>query len=274
MLLHALTLALGVLAVAGAPPDDEPEQRRVVHLRVPDEDSTLPGSSVVGDLRDGEVVELTVQNATGHATGHVRQCVRTQERLAPCWNPFPVQFDSDGAARVQYQLDARECPTEVGCVIAVDVDGTRTVAHTIFGAPAPPPPHVELSPPGPYVEGDLVTVVVSNVAPLLAVGISYCDPRCADRTSVAADDLGHATTTVQVGGRCPCCGIAVLAGVTETFVTLRFAPTPTPHYHPTRLAGGLAAAAVLLILAWLIIVTTDWRPPSEAATPDLDAADL
>jgi hypothetical protein len=53
-----------------------------------------------------------------------------------------------------------------------------------------------------------------------------------------------------------------------------FAPLLTPGYDARRLAIGLVVAAVLLAAAWRIVAAVDWRPPSEADTPDLDMAEL
>jgi hypothetical protein len=41
-------------------------------------------------------------------------------------------------------------------------------------------------------------------------------------------------------------------------------------YDPLRLAAGLGLAVLLLVVALWLVRTTDWRPPSEADTPELD----
>jgi hypothetical protein len=41
-------------------------------------------------------------------------------------------------------------------------------------------------------------------------------------------------------------------------------------YDASRLVAGLAIAALALGVAAWIVRTTDWRPPSEAGTPELD----
>ncbi|MBA3983423.1 MAG: hypothetical protein H0X61_07775 [Acidimicrobiia bacterium] len=53
-----------------------------------------------------------------------------------------------------------------------------------------------------------------------------------------------------------------------------FAPPPQPGYDASRLTVGLLVGAALLVAAWRIVAAVDWSPPSEAATPDLDAAEL
>jgi hypothetical protein len=45
-------------------------------------------------------------------------------------------------------------------------------------------------------------------------------------------------------------------------------------YDPARLVIGLGVAIALLIVAAWLVRTTDWHPPSEADTPELDRAPL
>jgi hypothetical protein len=66
----------------------------------------------------------------------------------------------------------------------------------------------------------------------------------------------------------------VIAGPHETFTSVSFAPLPMPRYDGLRMAIGLVVAAVLLFTAWRIVIAVDWRPPSEADTPDLDLVEL
>ena len=77
---------------------------------------------------------------------------------------------------------------------------------------------------------------------------------------------------VRVGERCRGCGIAVVAGSARVVLPVSFVAEPAPQYEPARLVAGLLIAAVLLVVAWRIVVTTDWRPPAEAAVPDPDEA--
>jgi hypothetical protein len=45
-------------------------------------------------------------------------------------------------------------------------------------------------------------------------------------------------------------------------------------YDPARLVIGLGVAIALLVVAGWLVRTTDWHPPSEADTPELDDASL
>jgi hypothetical protein len=48
----------------------------------------------------------------------------------------------------------------------------------------------------------------------------------------------------------------------------------TVTYDVARLVAGLGLAALLLAVAAWLVRTTDWRPPTEADTPELDGATL
>ena len=144
----------------------------------------------------------------------------------------------------------------------------------VFGAPAPPPPVVTISPTEPVEQGDEVRVDIAGLQPESAVQVGYCDPECGTPTRVVADSHGRATSTVIVGAPCDRCGVAVIGGAHDTLTAVEFAPPPQPGYDARRLTIGLLVAAALLVAAWRIVATIDWRPPSEAATPDLDLAEL
>ena len=144
----------------------------------------------------------------------------------------------------------------------------------IFGAAAPPPPTVEVSPTELVEEGDRLLVEITGLPPDAVVRVGYCDPECTAATRVVADSSGRASDTVVAGAPCEECGVAVIAGPHETMTPVSFAPLPVPGYDARRLAIGLVVAAVLLATAWRIVTAVDWSPPSEADTPDLDMAEL
>jgi hypothetical protein len=68
--------------------------------------------------------------------------------------------------------------------------------------------------------------------------------------------------------------VHVVAGSSSTFVPVRFSAPPGPDLEPDRVIPALVLAAALLATAWYLIKTSDWSPPSEAATPELDAITL
>ncbi|MDQ3738004.1 MAG: hypothetical protein M3337_02405 [Actinomycetota bacterium] len=275
---RAAMALLAVLGTGSQPGDDEGDLDDVVKLRaVLIEDTGITPSPVLDHLDDGDVLDVTVTDGVPGGRGTVRQCVRTTSGMASCVNDFPVQFGERGDARFQYQLvDTGRCGPARSCVLVVDDAGRtrRAVAHTVFGAPAPPPPVVTVTPGRLFEEGDEVQVVIGALTPGTTVQVGYCEPGCGNFTRVGADPLGLATTSVTIGANCERCGIAVIGGVHDSLTAMPFAPPPQPGYDTSRLTMGLLIAAALLITAWRIVATVDWRPPSEAATPDLDAVEL
>jgi hypothetical protein len=124
------------------------------------------------------------------------------------------------------------------------------------------------------LQGDEVRIDVVGAPPAASVQVAYCDPRCAAPTRVEADADGNASVAIKVGAPCAECRIAVIAGVHETSVDVPFAAALRPRYDPRRIAVCAAVALALLIIAGRVWRSTDWAPPSEAATPELDAIDL
>ena len=73
------------------------------------------------------------------------------------------------------------------------------------------------------------------------------------------------------------CGVSVVTDegfVAAPVVPIRFSRGPGAAYEPRRVAVGLAIALVLSAIAVALARTTDWHKPTEAATPEVDGADL
>ena len=205
----------------------------------------------------------------------MRQCTVTVTGFERCGNRFPVQFGAEGQATFQYQLvDPGGCDGGAACAVVVgDRAGERLAyAFTVFGGPAPPPPAVALTPPGPYEPGDDVRVEVSSLVPGARVRAAFCATTCGPSTTSTADGAGTAAVGVSVGERCGGCGIVVVAGASSALVPVSFVPPPSADYDLARVVAGLLAAALFLLLARRIVVSVDWRPPSEAQIPDVDLA--
>ena len=281
--MFAVRATLAVFAALGAPGlaggDDSGGGGDItveLAAKARDEQSVVP-TPVLDHLADGHVIDISLADGTAGAKGVVRQCVRNFGGVTGCTNRYPVQFGDGGDARFQYQLtDPGDCGPAGSCVLVVDdLEGERrALAVLVFGGPAPPPPVVTISPTELVEEGDEVRVDIAGLQPESAVQVGYCDPDCATATRVVADAGGQATSTVTVGSPCGRCGVAVIGSAHETLTPVPFAPAPRADYDARRLTLGLLAAAGLLVAAWRIVATIDWRPPSEADTPDLDVAEL
>ena len=62
-------------------------------------------------------------------------------------------------------------------LVVDDLDGQRqALAVLVFGAPAPPPPAVTISPAELVEEGDRVGVDIAGLQPYSIARIGYCNP--------------------------------------------------------------------------------------------------
>jgi hypothetical protein len=257
----------------------DPSQLIALHAGDP---GTAPAVPVVAGLRDGDVLRLRVDGLRYEDAPSVRQCRWAPDGLTDCRNAFPVTLGDMGEAVFQYQLDDAPaggdgCGPDAACVVVVGAEqGPVAVLSTVFGAPAPGPVRLDLASDGPHEVGTRLPVVAHDLPAGARVGLAFCSPRCrAVRTVTVAPD-GTARATLDLTARCEGrCVVAVLgAGARGTSTPVHLVAAPTPDHQPGRIAATLAGAALLLAVAWLAIGRTDWRPPSEAATPELDAAEL
>ncbi|MET0908050.1 MAG: hypothetical protein ABWZ99_01165 [Ilumatobacteraceae bacterium] len=277
---HATLAMLATLGGLGRSGDDDSGGGGhvvVEMVAVEREAQTVLPTPVLDQLAAGDVLDVSVVDGTDGANGAVRQCVRTLRGVAGCANRYPVRFDDRGDARFQYQLtDPGDCGPGGSCVLVVDDGdgGRRALAVLVFGAQAPPPPTVSIAPAELVEEGDQVRVDITGLQPQSAVRIGYCDPECTNSKRIMADMTGRASTTLIVGASCDRCGVAVIGSTHDTLTPVPFAPPERPDYDERRLTLGLLLAAALLATAWRIVAAIDWRPPSEADTPNLDAAQL
>jgi hypothetical protein len=255
--------------------------RALLHLVASDSSEPPAAVPVLEHLVDRDVLRVRVSGLTPDTGGQVRQCRRTPGGFAACRNHFPIQVAGDGVATFQYQVVSggpNGCGPDDSCAVLVGPDrGTRAFAYTVFGAPAPSPARLRIEPGGPYEEGQRVEVAASGLPAGAAAGIAYCSPRCGrvQRVRVGADGVGRATVTMRPRCDGRRCSIALVgSGPRDARASVRFVPAPVPDHDAKRIVIGLSGAGATLLLAWWVARRTDWAPPSEAATPDLDAAEL
>ena len=120
---------------------------------------------------------------------------------------------------------------------------------------------------------DVVEVAVGPSPAGTRSDVAFCDDTCGDAIQVTAGADGMASARMEIGDRCVGCGVRVRTGPAQSIQAVRFSRPPDAHYDGWRVTAGLTIALALAITAWLLIRRTDWRPPSEAATPELDALD-
>lgn len=264
----------------------------------------FPPYQLVSGLTPDAVVRVHAYGFGWHEGGSVQQCVVELGRQTACGEPFPVQFDADGRAEFQFAVRGDIAPG--GCRV-----GRPTCVLRVTGAS--PDRHVSvqtvlidvvtsgvvrLEPAGPLADGQTVDVIVSGFPPGSTATAILCAPpevydarRCRPAEAGSAfvvDAAGAGRTTLKVAagrlgsdaavcGPRRVCGIAVVVGggyITAPITPVRFALGPGPSYDAGRVLAGVVVAVGLLGAAVLIARRTDWTKPTEAATPDLDGADL
>jgi hypothetical protein len=288
------------------PPERAAGAREVVILAPEDDEFPEP---VVVDGIDGRVVlRVLALGFDADRTGRIEQCVATSRGLRRCANSFPVQFDADGTARIQYLIGdrypdpgAREptcAPEAARCVVRLTDGDVAAVAHTGFGAPAPPSTVTITPRPDAVTPGETVAVELAGFPAGDRVRVALCAApatagtrRCGAPGPVAHVVVsGDGTATARlalraevVGSERVACGRGTPCGIvvggrapagTVPVVDVTFAAGPGASYHATQVAVGIALALILLGIATVLVRTTDWRKPSEAETAAMDAAPL
>lgn len=263
------------------PPAGRIDKHDMVFLAATEPSAPPAAVRVVDHLADRDVLRIEVSGLPPATGSHVEQCRRTADGFSACRNHFPVEVADDGTATFQYQVSSGGkdgCGPDDACAVVIGPGGgTRAFAYTVFGAAAPSPARLQIEPTGPYREGQRVVVTTGGLPAGSAAAIAFCSPRCNQVTPVrgGADGVGRATVTMRP--RCDgwSCSVALVGtGARDTMVPVRFVPAPVPDHDARRIAAGLSGAGTALLLAWFVARRTDWDPPSEAATPELDAAEL
>lgn len=275
----------------------------VVRIQAVDQDRFSPYRPVSG-LTAGAVVRVQAEGFDRSERGHIEQCVSELGRQTACSEAFPVQFDDRGRADLQFAVRDDVAPGEcrVGqatCLLRVTGDRSRQVGtvQTVV-ADRLTPGSVRVEPARALVDGQTVVVSVTGfpagttaTAVLCAPPEAYDALRCSapvTASSFTVDAAGEARVTIAVSaGRlgadaAPCgprrsCGVAVLVGpgfIAAPAAPISFSTEPGVDYKARRLVPGVAAALMLLALALGLAARTDWAKPTEAASPDLDRADL
>jgi hypothetical protein len=256
-------------------------------------------AAVVDRLPDRAVLLVTAKGFKP-GTGHVAQCRLDPERPLACVNRFPVEFDGDGTARFQYLVSDRVGPAgrcgagQAPCLVVVfgSHGERRASAFTVFHEAAPSPGLVAVEPRAGLSDGDVVTVRASGFPPATRLLAAQCPPgtgvdpgRCRRAASTTTGPDGDAVLRltmrtgevdgVACGPRRPCSvRVVAEAPVVPVTVPVTFTTGPSARYKGGRVAAGLALAALLLVLAWRLVRTTDWREPAAASTPEMDQAIL
>lgn len=264
----------------------------------------FPPYQLVSALTPDAVVRVQAYGFGWHEGGSVQQCVVELGRRTACGETFPVQFDSDGRAEFQFAVRGDIAPGgcragQPACLLRLTgASPNRHVSVQTVLIDVVTSGVVRLEPAGPLADGQTVDVIVSGLPPGSTATAVLCAPpevydarRCGPAEAgstfvVDATGAGRATLEVAAGrlgsdaavcGPRRVCGVAVVVGggfITAPIAPVRFSLGPGPSYDAGRVVAGVVVAIGLLGAAVLIARRTDWTKPTEAATPELDTADL
>jgi hypothetical protein len=275
----------------------------IVVMHRTDMDRFTPYQLISGLAADA-VVRVQADGFDWHERGSVQQCVVELGRRTACANGFPVQFDGEGRADFLFALHGDIAPGgcragQPTCLLRLTGESPdRSASVEIVLIDAVKGGQVRLEPSGALEDGQTVDVVVSGFPPGSTATAVLCAPpevydarRCGPAASGSAfltDAAGSGRTTLRVaagrlgsdGAVCGprrVCGIAVVVGdgfIAAPVTPVRFSLGPGPSYDRRRVLAGVLVAVALIGAAAFIARRTDWTKPAEAATPELDGADL
>ncbi len=235
-------------------------------VRLEAERSTLRPSPSIGNLENGDVLDVRATGFVAGVEGVIAQC--PDLRGSRCENVYPVRADDGGRVRVPYRL-----VEGLGAgTLVIEVDGERAGAALVFGGATPALARLGV---------DRGFVRIIGGSPDAAVRIARCRSdvvalrQCAIGPSFR---LGHdGSRRIEVAAGRDSQRIVIVgeggSAITDPIV-LRGRPGPEVGHDPTRLVLGFGLALALLGIAVALIRSTDWRVSAEAATPFLDAATL
>jgi len=300
-----LVLVAGALVVGVGPDGAAADElvTREVAVRAEPSEGFGPPPPVVDRLPARTVLRITATGFEPNAAGVIEQCA-----ASGCTNPFPVSFDATGTARLQYLVSSEplaradsswSCRAE-SCVVRLDSAGRTAYLTTVFGRAALPARRVQVDGHDRgLVDGAAVLVTVTGFRPgervqamLCAAPATYGTTRCGLPGPVApftidADGTGRTSMVIgrgHVGSEGAQCGRETMCAVVVTRAGRGFAPGavlpfsfrsgPGARYDGARVVAGLLLVALLVALAAVLVRVTDWRKPTEADAPELDAIAL
>ena len=272
----------------------------VIFLRAIEESDGFPLYLPVGGLPADGIVRVQVSGFGWVERGLVEQCVTELGHHTACGPSLTVQFDEDGRADFLFVVRGDLAPGgcragQPTCLLRVRTDDRFAATQTVLVDPVVPG-QVTVSPARGLDEGQTVEVAVTGfpaghraTAVLCAPVVVYDVQRCSPALSTFAVDAsgsGRTTVTVSPGrvgtDRVLCgprndCGVVVLADPGYAAAgpgIVSFSAGLGVAYSAGRVLTGIAIGLVLVGLAVALALRTDWTKPTEAATPEMDRADL
>jgi hypothetical protein len=212
----------------------------------------------------------------------VHQCPSGATAASDCRPGLPFTVDEDGRATVLVDLEAelltgrgegerRVRCTDTSCSVVV-FGSSRLEVLTAFDQPAPPPVTVHVDPVA-LPTGSTLTATADGLVPGSTAAFAVCRPGgeanadCGTPTPpLRVDADGRITAAVTVSpGRCPrggTCAVAVVVGDGAPRALTRLVLTGRDGvgYDDGRFMAAMALAGLLLAIAIVVLVRTDWTP--------------
>jgi hypothetical protein len=176
----ALMLGLVVVATASSATAQTPSEGPAVLIAASRPADYGLHAYTVDQLAERSVLDVTIIGFEPGSTGVIEQC-----SIGGCANPFPVSFDLDGRARIQYLVrddfaSGFEAPSscragEPACVVHVFGDEHFAYLSTLFHGPATLLPKATIAGnPDNLVDGSDVRVLATGFTPGDRVQAMFC----------------------------------------------------------------------------------------------------
>lgn len=260
-------------------------------------------AAAVGELVPGTVLRVEARDFPSFATARARQCSGMN-----CGNDVVVHMSDTGTASFLFLVtdtlggspDPEACRvTSAPCSLVLEnTDGEgRAQVPMLFYDAVPEPGQLRVTPARDLADGSRITVHLDGFPRdssarlvMCARGASDAGQQCGRPgldvpVAIGRDGTATVTATIKAGpvgasriqcGRGSGCSLAVVsddAFVRAQPVRLGLRAPPGVSYDGSRLALGLALAALLLLAAVVLVRRTDWSPLGEEAAPEIDEAE-
>ena len=204
------------------------------------------------------------------------QCVADAARCEP---GVPVLADDDG--RAVFLFEFTTCPAEQCTFVMVDEDGERLLSSPLVFDGAAGDGTLALDPDRGLRPGDTIEVALSGFEPG-PVTVTYCTPPGAIEPAACGAPAPEVQAVIGAGGgatvelpvhvgpvgrdRGDCgrghpCAVAVAGRPDVAAVRIAFAGSADAQPRTAQVVIGLAAAALLLALAYWVSRRGPWVPP-------------
>lgn len=213
-----------------------------------------PPPEVLG-VQDGDVLVVRVAGFEDDRGGTIAVCAADR-----CGLRFPVNFDDDGNALIQYRVDlARGCAGATTCRLELRSDDRIATAVLASGRSTGTKRGVVVGSRRVRADG----AVAINVSGVDAdrIRVLGCDRDARRRSECRELRFIDGRVVVDTGVNRlvildRTTGLPIVSPVEVSVTGLR------PSYDGVRLAVGLAVGAALLVAALMLVRRTEWREPA------------